>query len=238
MISQDSRPTSGTDRTVRAQAELPALGIAFVLLTTVLVFGLGAANSALSSAERPAVEQQVAVGLSEQLTAESAPVTTRQNVLDPDALAALTTGDLESVYGLSPDHDVRLQIDGETVVESGNPSGGTTIDRLVVLEERTRQTLEPSFEASRTVTLPRRTPRATVDIDPSQGTVIRSVRANDRILLRDVSGLDGEFEVSLSRFETQRLSFETAGILSEGDVAITYYPAETRKATLRVTIDA
>lgn len=237
MTAEHSRPSSGSDRTGRAQTELPALGIAFVLLTTVLVLGLGVANSALSSAERPAVEQQAAVGLSESLTADSAPVTARENVIDPDVLAALTTAELESVYGLAPEHDIRVQVDGETFVESGDPTGGTTIDRLVVLETRTRQTLEPSFEASRAVTLPRRTPRVTIDIDPPPETVIRSVRANGRVVLRNLSGLDGEFEVPLSRLETQRLSFETAGALSEGDVTVTYYPAATRKTTLSVTID-
>lgn len=230
------RPKRGA--ATRAQTELPAIAIAFVLLTAVLVLSIAAANTALSSAERPAVEQQAAVGLSEQLTAESAAVTTRPNVLDPDAVTDLTASDLESTYGLLPAHDVRVQLDGETIVESGDPSGGTTIDRLVVLESRSEQTLEPSFEGSRSVTLPRRTPSATIDIDTAAETKIRSVRANNRVLLWNDSGLDGEFELSLSRFETQRLSFEAAGLLSDGSVTVTYYPAETRKATLTVTIDA
>lgn len=222
----------------RAQTELPAVGIAFALLTVVLVLGIGAANTALSAAEQPAVEQQAAVGLSERLTADSASVTTRPNALDPAALENLTTATLESEYGHVPGHDVRIELDGETVVESGNPFGGTTIDRLVVLENRTGRTLEPAFENARTVTLPRRTPRATVDIDPPPGTRVRSVRADGRVLLWNEGGLDGTFELSLSRFGTQTLWFETAGLLSEGDVTIRYYPAETRKATLSVTVDA
>lgn len=224
--------------TARAQTELPALAVALVLLTTVFLFGLGAADAALSSAERPAIERQAAVGLSDQLTAASSPVAVRANVLDPDAISSLGTGDLETTYGLSATHDARVALDGETVAETGNPSSGTTIDRLVLLEERSERTLVPDFEDSRAVTLPRRTPNATLRIDPPPGTVVRSVRANDRIVLWNESGLVGEFTVSLSRFETKRLSFESAGLLSEGDVEITYYPAETRKATLSVSVDA
>lgn len=222
----------------RGQTELPALAVALVLLTTVLLFGLGAADGALSSAERPAVERQAAVGLSEQLTAASAPATVRANVLDPAAFSALERGDLESTYGLSPNHEVSVTLDGETIVGAGSLTGGTSIDRLVLVERRSERTLVPEFENDRSATLPRRTPNATLDIDPPDGVVVRSVRANDRVLLWNESGLRGEFTVSLSRFETKRLSFEAAGVLSEGDVAITYYPAETRKATLSVIVDA
>lgn len=242
----DTQPTPGTQATddtrrepaTRAQTELPALAVALVLLTTVLLFGLGAADGALSSAERPSLERQAAVGLSERLTAPSAPVAVRANVLDPAALSALDRGTLESTYGVSPEHDVSVTLDGETVVGSGTPVQGTSIDRLVLLERRSERTIVPEFESDRSVTLPRRTPNATLDIDPPAGVVVRSVRANDRVLLWNESGLRGEFTVSLSRLETKRLSFEVAGVLSEGDVEITYYPAETRKATLSVIVDA
>lgn len=214
------------------------MGIAFVLLTAVLVFGVAAADTALSSSERPAIEQQAAVGLSEQLTAESAPLTTRPNTIDPAAIADLTVDDLRSIYGLSPEHDVRIQLDAETIVESGGPTSGTTIDRLVVLEQRSERTVRPALDGNRAVTLPRRTAAATVEITPPTETTVRTVRANERVLLHDEDGLRGEFDLSLSRFETQRLSFEAAGLLSEGDIEITYWPVETRKATLRVTVDA
>lgn len=222
----------------RGQTELPALAVALVLLTTVLLFGLGAADGALSSAERPAVERQATVGLSEGLTAPSAPVTVRANVLDPAALSALERGDLESTYGLSSEHDVSVLLDGESIAGDRSLTEGTSIDRLVLVERRSERTLVPEFANDRSVTLPRRTPNATLDIDPPAGVVVRSVRANDRVLLWNESGLRGEFTVSLSRLETKRLSFEAAGVLSQGDVEITYCPAETRKATLSVIVDA
>jgi len=240
LASATNRARDGTrrGRTERGQTELPALAVALVLLTTVLLFGLGAADGALSSAERPAVERQAAVGLSEGLTAPGAPVAVRANVLDPTALSALERDDLESVYGLSPDHDVSVSLDGESIVGDRSLTGGTSIDRLVLVERRSERTIVPEFANDRSVTLPRRTPNATLDIDPSAGVVVRSVRANDRVLLWNESGLRGEFTVSLSRLETKRLSFEAAGVLSEGDVEVTYYPAKTRKRTLSVIVDA
>ena len=230
---------------MRAQTELPAIGIAFLLLTVVVVLVVGAANTALTAAERPAIEQQEAAGLSDQLVSQQASITSRANVLDAAALPALTASDLRQEYDLSPGHDARVRLDGDPIAVAGDPTGvagdptgGTTVDRLVVLERRVERTLQPAFTNNRSVTLPRRTPNATLEIDPSAGTVVRSVRADDRILLRNQSGLRGEFDISLSRYETVRLSFETAGVLSTGDVRIVYYPAKTRKATLTVTVDA
>lgn len=222
----------------RAQTELPAIGIAFVLLTAVLVLGIGAANSALTTSERPALEQQAAVGLSDQLTADSSGVTVRPNVLDDSEIESMTVGDLETAYGLDSDHDVRIQLDDTVVAESGDPTDGTTIDRLVVVEKRTDRTLVPNFEDNRTVTLPQRATNPTIEIDPPTGTVVRRVRADDRIVLQNETGLRGSFEISLSRFETQQLRFDTAGSLASGDVEIEYDRIETRKATLAVTIDA
>lgn len=223
---------------MRAQTELPAIAIAFLLFTVVTVLVVGAADTARRSADRPAIQRQEATGLSEQLVSQHAPITRRANVLAAGSATELTASDLYEQYGLSPDHDARIRLDDELVAATGNLTGGTTVDRLVVIENRVEQTVQPSFENNRSVTLPRRTPNATVDIDPANGTVVRSVRANDRVLLRNESGLQGQFEISLSRYETVTLHFETAGFLSEDAVRIEYYPAETRKATLTVTVDA
>jgi len=222
----------------RAQTELPAVGIALVLLTSVLVLGIGAADSALSSTERPALEQQAAVGLSEQLTAPSANVTRRANTLDPASLTNLTVGTLESQYGASPDHDIRLRLDGETLLESGDPTGGTTIARLVIVEHRTANTRVPELDGNRTVTLPQRAVAPTVEIDPPANTTVQRVRADDRLLLQNSSGLDGAYDLSLSPFETEQLRFEALGPLPAGSVEITHDRIETEKQTLEVTVDA
>ena len=63
------------------------------------------------------------------------------------------------------------------------------------------------------------------------------MKANENVVLRNESGLRGDFEVRLSRFETTTLTFETDGPLPSGSVELTYYPAETSKAVLAVTVD-
>jgi hypothetical protein len=222
---------------MRAQTELPAVAIALVLLTGVLVFGVGAADSALSSADRQALDQRAAVSLSEQLTAPSANVTERANVLDTAALAALDRSKLRR-YGAAPDHDVRIRLDSRTLVESGTASGGATIERLVLVERRTETTLTPALGRNRTVTLPQRATQPTVEIAPPPGTTVSRVQVGDRLVLRNDSGLEGTFELSLSPYETTQLRFVAVGPLPGGSVRITHDRIETRKTRLEVTVDA
>lgn len=223
---------------MRGQIELPAVAIALVLLTSVLVLGIGAADSALSRADRPALEQQAAVGLSEQLVAPSANVTRRANTFDATALANLSASGLESAYGADPDHSIRIRIGEKTLVESGDPTGGTTIDRLVVVERRTTNTLTPVFDDNRTVTIPQRTSTVAVELDPPASTTVERLRADDRVLLQNASGLRGVYQLSLSPFETEQLRFEALGPLPPGSVEITHDRIRTEKRTLEVTVDA
>jgi len=221
---------------MRAQVELPTLGIAFVLLTAALVLGLGAASNALIAAERPAMERQTAVGLSDRLVSEDATLTARENVLRADGVEEMNVSTLRE-YGLPADAHAEIRLGGETIATAGDPTGGTTIERVVLVENRTTETLNPEFDDSRQVTLPRRSANVTVAISPPNATVVRSVRANGETLLRNESGLDGRFALAVSRLETTTLQFETAGPLDADSVEIGYETAETRKAILAVTVD-
>ena len=222
---------------MRAQTELPALAVAFVLLTGMVVAGIVLANSALTSAERPALEEQTATSLSERLVSEDSPHTVRQNVLSGEELEALNETVLRNVYNLPEDAGVEIRVDDETVVETATVETATTVERIVLVERRTLETIRPDFDSSRTVTLPRRTSNSTLTIDPPQGTAVERVVANDRVVLANESGLDGTFDVSLSPFETTALRFESAGILDDDSVEIVYEPSETVKVTLQVSVD-
>lgn len=223
---------------MRGQTELLAIGIAFVLLTGTVVAGVVLANSALTSAERPAIEQQTATTLSERLVSETASHTTGESVLKDGEIATLDEDTLRSEYNLPDAADARVNIDGETVVETGTVSGGTTVERIVLLERRTSEELRPGFDNSRTVTLPRRAPNATLSIDPPAGTSVQRVYANERVVLSNETGLRGSFDVSLSSLETTTVRFEVVGFLDDESVRIEYEPPETAKATLQVTVDA
>jgi len=223
---------------MRGQTELPALGVAFVLLTVVVVLGVGVADGALLASERPAVERQAAVGLSDALVDGRAPLTSRENVLREPAVASLDGAALRDRYGLPGGSAARVRLDGEEIATAGDVRDGTTVERIVLVEQRSERTIRPAFERGRTVTLPRRTENATLTVRPPANTTVRSVWADDRIVLYNESGLRGTFEVDLSPLATTQLRFGAAGELSDGSVRIAYYPAETRKATLEVTVDA
>lgn len=216
---------------------LPALAVALLVLTATVVVGVVAADAALSGADRGALDRQVAAGLADHLVRDDAPVTRRANVLNATRLSKLSIADLQGRYGLPRDAAVRLTLDDRSLVARGSPSEGATVERLVVVERRETQTLEPTFERSRSVTLPRRSPTATLRLQPPPNTTLRTVRANGRVRLHDPSGLDGTYELSLSTVETARFHFDATGPLSNDSVSIRYRPAITEKARLGVTVD-
>ena len=221
---------------MRGQTELPVLGIAFVLVTGTLVVGITVADDAFRTAERPAIEQGVATGLADRLVAGDAPLTTRANVLNATRLVTLDPETLTDQYGLPEEAAVEIRLDDDRLLARENPRSGTRAERLVTVENREQRTIEPSFDATNTVVVPRRTDTVELAIQPANATV-EAVRANQRVLLYNESGLTGSFELSVSRYETATLSFETDGQLEAGDVGITYYPTTTRRAVLAVIVD-
>jgi hypothetical protein len=238
LYRRSERTTEIWGVTMRAQTDLPALGLAFVLLTSVVVLGVTVANSSLASAERPALERQTAASLSDRLVSADASLTTSANVLTTDELWALDVSTLRDQYGLDADTAVRVRLDGDVLATTGNVTRGTTVERIVLVENRTTRTIQPEFDSSRTTILPRRTSNVRLTITPPSGTTVRSVLANGRVLLTNSSGLEGTFTVTLSPLSTTELRFETTGPLTEGSVQLAYAPPETHKAILEVTVDA
>lgn len=221
---------------MRAQMSLPAVGLAFLVLTAVAVLGVAVADGVAISAERSSLDRQAAVALSDRLVGADAPVTERANVLNETALAKLNATALRTQYGLADGADAEVTLDGEPVATTGDVDDGVTIERLAVVVERHNRTITPPFVGTNRVTIPRRTSRVRIDIRPSNATV-RTVRAGDRVVLHNSSGLRGEYTVSLSRRRTAELAFESTDRLATDAVEITYYPVETRKARLGVTVD-
>jgi len=222
---------------MRGQTELPAIGVALLVLTATVVLGVGIAQDALTAADRSPVERQTAVGISDQLVDASAGLTVRQNVIDEQALDQFDEQKLRDSYGLQAGTDARVLLDGEIIASTGETSGGTRIERIVLLEQQSVRTLSPELQPTRTVTLPRRTDRATLTLSPPANTTVTTVWANDRVVLANQNGLAGEHDLSLSPFETTELRFEAVGQLRSEHVSIELYPAETRKAVLAVVVD-
>jgi hypothetical protein len=218
----------------RAQANLPALAVALLVVTTGAGLAFGLADGAFASAERDAAERRTAVALAERLVAPGSPLTDRANVVNRTAARRFDGADLAALSGVG-DHAVRVRLADRTLAARGTPTGGVTVRRVVLVANRTSVTYRPRLRDDR-ITLPRRTPRVRLRLDPPPATRLRTVRANGRVVLRDPAGLRGRFTVRVSRFETTRLAFDATGPLPPGSVVVTYAPARTTKAVLEVTV--
>lgn len=211
----------------RGQANLLALGVSLLVLTATVGFSLVLIDGAYQSADRDPNERRIAVALAERLVSEESSLTSRANVINMTRVRALTPTRFDHRYPVASEVDIRIRLGHETIIERGDPTGGTTIRRVVLIERRQSVTIPFRGE---TLTLPRRSTRATITIsDP----VTTTVRVNDRIVLYAPNGLEGTFEIDLSRYETTKLQLEPTGTAT-----VTYYPAQTTKAELVVTVDA
>jgi hypothetical protein len=205
-----------------------------------MVLGVAVADSALADATRDAGERHAATAAAKRVVAADSSLTNRTNVLDGSAIDALTVGELHSEAPALDGRSVRVTLDDRTVVSDGTPAGGTTVRRIVLVERTQTVTIRPEFTSGNRVTLPRRTRRVDLELDPPENVSVSTVRADDRTVLHTAAerGLVGEYTVSVSRRETVRLDFVANGSLSEGDVVVRMYPRTTTKALLGVTVDA
>lgn len=225
-------------RGVRAQANLVALVAALVALTTAMVVGFAVADTALAGAARETGERHAATAVAAEMVADDAALTNRTNVLNGSAVDRLTAADLRARYPVLGGRSFRVTLGDETLVKEGTVRDGTTARRIVLVERAREATVVPRFTGGNAATLPRRTGRADLTISPPDNRTVSTVRADGRTVLHAPDGrLDGTYTVSLSRRETTRLTFVANGSLERGDVTVTMYPRDTRKAVLAVTVD-
>lgn len=235
--SDPNLPRAGRDRRPgrsRGQANLPALAVALLVVTAGAVLAFTLADGAFASAERDAAERRAAVALAERLVAPGSPLTDRANVVNETDARAFDADDLGALSGAG-DEAVRVRLADRTLAAREAPVEGVTVRRVVLVENRTAVSYQPRLRDNRS-TLPRRTPRVRLRLEPPPGTRIRTVRANDRVVLHNASGLRGRFTIRVSRFETTTLGFAATRPLPPGSVTVTYFPARTTKATLEVTV--
>ncbi|MEF8885836.1 MAG: hypothetical protein V5A44_12050 [Haloarculaceae archaeon] len=222
----------------RGQANLLALVAALFALTTAMVVGVVVADGALASAARDSDERHAAVAVADRLVAADSPLTNRTNVVDGSAVDEVTATRLRSRYPVLDDRAVRVTLGDETLASAGRPVGGTTIRRIVLVERTQQLTIRPRFSGANQVTLPRRTERVELTVDPPENVSVETVRANGRtVLYSPDNSLDGTYEVRVSRRETVELRFDANDTLSRGDVTVTLYPWRTNKRVLGVTVD-
>jgi len=231
-------PSRRSDNSARAQTSLPALGIALVLLTVVTGLGVAMADTAIAGADRAPDERRVAAAIADRLVAADGPLAARSNVLNKSRVDGFDRSALKRSAPPASEYAVSVELADKEIASSGTVHSGTRISRLVVVESLETRTLTPDLATTAAVTLPRRSAQATVTIDPPAGTTVWTVRANDRVVLHNRSGLNGSYEIPLVPYETTELRFQRAGRLEPGNVTIGYDAPRSTKETLVVTVDA
>lgn len=231
-------PSDRCDAVPRGQANLAALAVALIAITTVAGLGLVLADGALAGADRTPLQRHAADTAADRLVAADAPTTRRANVLNRTAFDALTPSRLNRIAPAVSGNAVRVRLADRTVLRRGDPSGGVTVRRLVLAADETDETRRLRLSESDSVTLPRRTDRVRLDVRPASNTTVTTVRVDDRVVLHDPGGLSGTATVDATWYETLTLAVETRDANPNGTVAITYYPTQTTKAVLEVTVDA
>lgn len=207
-----------------------ALAVALVALVSATTLGLVVADGALADAERTPLERRGAVAAADRLVSAER-TTTRPNVVLGSVLRSLGGDDVDELAPPVAGYAVRLRLDEKTLFERGDPTGGTTVSRIVLVAERTTRSRTVTVDDGTTLTLPRRTEAVELEFDSAAD--IETVRLNGRVVLHDPDALTGRFTVRTSRYETVTLAFEDGS----GRVRITSHPLQTTKATVRVTVD-
>jgi len=221
----------------RAQTNLVALVLALALVTGATVVGVVFADAALADADRDPLDGHAATAVADRLVAADAPTTVRANVLNASAVDDLNASQIEALAPPAEEAALRISLDGEPVVERGEPAGGVTVRRSVLVASRT-QSIQRTINVTRdsTVRIPRGVDRAAVDVDPGPNTTIRTVNAGERVVLYDGSGLETNTTVRLSRYEPTTIRVDS-GANATGRVGVTYRRLRTEPRILTVTVD-
>jgi hypothetical protein len=239
---------AGVDR--RGQANLVAVAVALVLLSSVLGASVAVAESVLVGATtaRDAGDRHAAVTLAERLVSQSPepyPAGTVPN------RTTLTAAELETLAPVSNDSAVVVELDGRTLFERGDAGDGVTVYRGVLVGTPETRRLTVNLNETDTVTLSHRTRNVTLGLHPDSDTVIRTVRVNGRVVLHNETGLVGSATANTSVRRTTELTFETVARTNEptpaqpegsqsavgGRVVVSYGVVEGEPATLAVTVD-
>lgn len=217
----------------RGQANLLALAVAFVIVLSLVGVTLATADAAVASAERSPDHRGAAATLGDRLVAAAGSHTRRRNVLRASALEGLSVASVERLAPAVAEREIAVRLGDRRLVSRGDPSGGVTVHRVVLVSRTTPRTRTVS--ATGGVTLPRRTGRLRFGFGNAS---VETVRVEDRVVAHDPTGLEGTTNVSVSRRQTLRVTFDSSSTVTAapGTVTVTSYPTRTHKGTLEVTV--
>lgn len=238
-----------SEDTRRGQANLVAIAVALVLLTSVLGASLAVAESVLvgATAERDATDRYAAATLADRLVTD-VPTSYPPDVIPDRNLTATTVTSLAPAVGNA---SVSVELGGRTLFERGDPSNGATVFRAVLVgtprDRRARVDLATTDE----FVLPHRTSSVGLVVDPGPNTTVHTVRVNGRVVLYNETGVSGETTVPTSWSRTTELSFgmrstnasadnesdPSVRVGTNGSVDVSYTTVAVEPARLVVRVD-
>lgn len=220
----------------RGQANLLSLAGAVVLLTAAAVGSVALADRALADADRDPGARHAAEAAGARLVAADANHTRRANVVNGTALRALNASELDRLAPPVRGRAVRVRLGNETLLERGDPDG-PTVRRVVRVEEGTRRSESVDLSKRASVSLPDRVRRVGVDISVGGNARVTTVRANDRVVLHDASGLEGRYVAPVPPVAAPRLSFALEDGRN-GTAVVRWTATNATTEQLAVTVDA
>ena len=202
--------------TARGQANLLGFAAAVVVVVTVTVTGAALASDALADADRQPGATHAAERLTTHLIAVDASHTHDRNVLHAAPTANLTAADLDAAVPPIRGRPVSVTLGDTTVLERDGDDARHTdsavrIERRVRVERAVDRTQRVDLTARGAVTLSDHTGFVVVRIDTERTRTVRTVRADERVVLHDASGLSGEYVVSVPDTRPLTLDFESDG---------------------------
>jgi hypothetical protein len=154
----------GDGRSGRGQANLVAVAVALVLLTSVLGASLAVAESVLvgAVAERDPTDRHAASTLASRFVDDTPASYPRGAVPN----RTVTETRVESLTPVVENASVTVELGGRTLFERGDPSGGATVSRGVLVATPRSRTAAVDLATDDTLTLSHRTDRVTLVVDP------------------------------------------------------------------------
>ncbi len=214
----------------RGQANLPVVAVALVVLTAVTGMTVAMAEGAHLGAEREVEERAAAVSLADRFVAADASHTRRANVLDAATLANVTGADGAMLTPVADGSDVRIRVGDESVLERGDPEGGTTIRRLALLATDDAWNGTVGTGPDDRLDPPARTTNVQLDAEGD----VESIRVDDRVVARSSNGAIDPVHVDVHPSRDAVVS--ATG--NRGTVRVIASVERTERVVVEVTVDA
>ncbi|GAA0309471.1 DUF7263 family protein [Halarchaeum salinum] len=220
----------------RGQASLLALGVALLLVTGALGVALVATHGAFAGVDRDASDARLADSIATRAVAADGPFSDRgrANVLRESSLRNLSAADLEAAFPAARGHAVRIALDGEVLVATGDASMGAASRRIVLVATEETRSYGPRFGNDTRFALGERASALDVTIEPPNGTRVTTVRVGGRVVLHDPRGLAGAYHVRVSAYRPASVAVDADSPLPAGSVGLVAHTEATRTGVLEV----